>query len=108
MSRLAFVFLVCVLALPGCYEQSPVSYGNRDQAWTSRPPVLGARGERGAPYATHKIAILLPLSGPRAGLATVLLQAAQLATDGNGGPALDVLDTEGTSSGAAGAGTTAL
>ncbi len=106
MSRLAFVFLVCVLALPGCYEQSPVSYGNRYQAWPSRPTVLGGPAEAAVPYATRKIAILLPLSGPRAGLASILLQAAQLATDGS--PALDVLDTAGTASGAAGAVNTAL
>jgi branched-chain amino acid transport system substrate-binding protein len=107
MSRLAFGFLVCVLALPGCSEQSPISYGNRYQVSPSRPTVLGGPAEA-APYATRKIAILLPLSGPRAGLATVLLQAAQLAADGNGGQALDVLDTEGTASGAAGAVNTAL
>ncbi|HET6609163.1 MAG TPA: penicillin-binding protein activator [Rhodopila sp.] len=110
MSRLAFAFLVCIFALSGCSEQSPVSYGQRYQGAPSGPTVLGGPGEAaaGSPYATHKIAILLPLSGPRAGLASVLLQAAQLAADGNGGSSLDVLDTAGTASGAVEAVNTAL
>ncbi len=39
------------------------------------------------------VAILLPLTGPRADLGQVLLQAAQLALQDNRGPSLDVLDT---------------
>jgi branched-chain amino acid transport system substrate-binding protein len=47
------------------------------------------------------VAILLPMTGPRADLGQVLLQAAQLALQDNGGPSLDVLDTGGTAAGAA-------
>jgi branched-chain amino acid transport system substrate-binding protein len=47
------------------------------------------------------VAILLPLTGPRADLAPVLLQSAQLALQDNSGPTLDVLDTAGTAAGAA-------
>jgi branched-chain amino acid transport system substrate-binding protein len=47
------------------------------------------------------VAILLPMTGPRADLGQVLLQAAQLALQDNSGPSLDVLDTGGTAAGAA-------
>ena len=47
------------------------------------------------------MAILLPLTGPRAALGQVLLQSAQLALQDNSGPPLDVLDTGGTTTGAA-------
>lgn len=49
------------------------------------------------------MAILLPLTGPRADLGQILLQSAQLALQDNTGPSLDVLDTGGTASGAAAA-----
>jgi branched-chain amino acid transport system substrate-binding protein len=49
----------------------------------------------------HAVAILLPLTGPRADVGQVLLQAAQLALQDHSGPALDVLDTGGSSAGAA-------
>lgn len=54
------------------------------------------------------VAILVPLTGTRAGLGTILAQAAQLAIQGNGGAPLDVLDTEGTPGGAANAAKIAL
>ena len=41
------------------------------------------------------------MTGPRADLGQVLLQAAQLALQDNSGPSLDVLDTGGTPAGAA-------
>ncbi len=47
------------------------------------------------------VAILLPLTGQRADLGQVLLQAAQLALPEGSSPALDVLDTNGTPAGAA-------
>lgn len=53
-------------------------------------------------------AILLPLTGPRAELGQVLLQAAQLALQGDAGLSLDVLDTAGTPAGAAAAAQTAV
>jgi branched-chain amino acid transport system substrate-binding protein len=51
---------------------------------------------------------LLPLTGARADLGQVLLQAAQLALQDNSGPTLDALDTAGTSAGAATAAQTAV
>jgi branched-chain amino acid transport system substrate-binding protein len=56
----------------------------------------------------QKAAILLPLTGPRADLGKVLLQAAQLAVQNGTGPALDVIDTGGTAAGAAAAVQTAI
>jgi branched-chain amino acid transport system substrate-binding protein len=53
-------------------------------------------------------ALLLPLTGPRADLGQVLLQAAQLALQDNRGPSLDPLDTGGTPVGAATAAQTAV
>jgi len=48
------------------------------------------------------------MTGPRAGLGQVLLQAAQLASQSGGGLTLDVLDTSGTAVGAAAAAQTAV
>jgi branched-chain amino acid transport system substrate-binding protein len=59
----------------------------------------------GARYAA---AILLPLNGPRAGVGQVLLQAAQLALQGDQVLSLDVLDTGGTAAGAVTAAQTAV
>ena len=53
------------------------------------------------------VAILLPLTGPRADLGQVLLQGGPTGSSGNSGPALDVLDTGGTAAGAADAAKTA-
>lgn len=64
------------------------------------PTALGANGP--PPGQTGQaVAILLPLTGPRADLGQVLLQAAQLALQDNRGPSLDVLDTGGSPGGAA-------
>jgi outer membrane PBP1 activator LpoA protein len=54
------------------------------------------------------VALLLPLSGPRADLGQVLLQAAQLALAVPNGPALDVKDTAGSPQGAAAAAQAAI
>ena len=66
-------------------------------------PEGAATGQRaaatGAPVANRKVAVLLPLTGPNAGLGRNLLQAAQLAL-GADGPQLDVRDTAGTPTGA--------
>lgn len=51
------------------------------------------------PLTSQKVAALLPLTGPNAGLGHDLLQAVQLAL-GAGGPQLDVRDTGGTPTGA--------
>jgi hypothetical protein len=54
------------------------------------------------------VAILLPLSGPRADIGQPMLQAAQLALDAPGAPPLIVKDTGGTPDGASAAATAAL
>lgn len=73
----------------------------------ARGPVIGAAVD---PPATaqaklgsggQRIAVLLPLSGPRAELATPLSQAVQLALDTPGAPPYDKIDTAGTAEGAA-------
>ncbi len=51
--------------------------------------------------------MLLPMTGPRADVGKVLLQAAQLALGNGAGPALDVIDTAGTPAGAVTAAQTA-
>ena len=55
-----------------------------------------------------KVAILLPLSGPRADIGQPMLQAAQLALDAPGAPTLIVKDTGGTPDGASAAAQAAL
>jgi branched-chain amino acid transport system substrate-binding protein len=52
------------------------------------------------PGSGQSVAILLPLTGPRADIGHVLQQAAQLALQDGRGPTLDVLDTGGTAVGA--------
>ena len=65
---------------------------------TAVTPIVGA----------NRVAILLPLSGPRADIGQPMLQAAQLALDTPGAPTLIVKDTGGTPDGAAAAATAAL
>lgn len=54
------------------------------------PPMQSAT-QAGPPH----IAILLPLSGPRAGVGQAMLKAAQLALSAPGAPVLDIKDTAG-------------
>ncbi|HVY13718.1 MAG TPA: penicillin-binding protein activator [Rhodopila sp.] len=102
MGRWASVFLIWVLALASCSSENPnFRYGY--QSSSTRPTVLGANGGPGSGQSARHIAILLPLTGPHAGVGAILLQAAQLAFQGEAGSSLDVLDTAGTPSGAANA-----
>ena len=112
MVRRAFVLLLGTLALPwvlaGCGGGTgqPPSYGTpvalvpapRPYQGTAVTPIVGA----------NRVAILLPLSGPRADIGQPMLQAAQLALDTPGAPTLIVKDTGGTPDGAAAAATAAL
>jgi branched-chain amino acid transport system substrate-binding protein len=100
MRQRAFFHLICALALAGCGQQTSGRYGGGYQSGLSAPTPLG--GTR------HAAAALLPLTGPRADLGQVLLQAAQLALQDNTGPRLDALDTGGTPAGAANAAQTAI
>jgi branched-chain amino acid transport system substrate-binding protein len=112
MVRRAFVFLLGMLTLTGCgggyggnYGQ-PYSYGS-PMALTPAPGSYQA--QPAAPTAgSSRVAILLPLSGPHADQAQPMLQAAQLALDVSGAPALIVKDTGGTPDGAASAAQAAL
>jgi branched-chain amino acid transport system substrate-binding protein len=99
MRQRAFLLLLCALTLSGCGEQYSGQYGGGYQSGSNAPTSLAPNAP--APGETRQtVAILLPLTGPRADLGQVLLQAAQLALQG-GGPSLDVLDTGGTAAGAA-------
>ena len=69
---------------------------------------LGGPGSPSGGPGGQRVAILLPLSGPRADIGQPLLQAAQLALDGPGAPQLDVKDTGGTPQGAAAAAQAAI
>lgn len=80
--------------------QSSGRYGDGLQSGSNSLATLGPGGlADGKPQ--QSVAILLPLTGPRSDLGRILLQAAQLALQDNTGPALDVLDTGGTATGAA-------
>ena len=106
MLRRAFVLLLGTVALAGCGGGS--GYGPRGYR-----PGAGARCwvvslvRPGGP-AGQRVAILLPLSGPRADIGQAMLHAAQLALDGPGAPPLDAKDTGGTPSGAAAAAQSAI
>ena len=98
MLRRAFLLLLGTGLLEGCgggygplggYAGPPVPLGGG-------PPVAGPISQR--------VAILLPLSGPRADIGQAMLHAAQLALDAN----LDARDTGGTPQGAAAAARDAL
>ena len=69
-------------------------------------PILG--GFANPSPSGARVALLAPLSGPNAERGTALAQAAKLALEVPGAPALDVLDTQGTQEGAAAAARTAL
>src|SRR5258708_36626141 len=100
MWQRTFLLLICALTLSDCGQQYSGRYGGGYQTGGFGPTSLGPN--TGAPGGTrHSVAILLPLTGPRADLAPVLLQSAQLALQDNSGPPLDVLDTAGTAAGAA-------
>ena len=78
--------LFAAAALAGCVV-APDGGAPAQRAGTAAPPV------------NAKVAVLVPLTGPNAGLGRNLLQAVQLAL-GPGGPQLDVQDTAGTPTGA--------
>lgn len=99
MRHRAFFILVCMLWVSGCADRTSGRYGGGDQfgAGFGSPPGFGGAS---GPNAVQKVAILLPVTGPRADIGKVLAQAAQLALPPGGAPALDVIDTGGTAAGA--------
>ncbi len=124
MVRRAFVLLLGLLALPAALAGCAGEYASGNYAQPYSP--YGAPGSNGAPMAlgpapgayqaapqaptagAARVAILLPLSGAHADLGQPMLQAAQLALDAPGAPALIVKDTGGTPEGAAAAAQAAL
>jgi ABC-type branched-subunit amino acid transport system substrate-binding protein len=115
----AWALLAATLALAGCGTSGPGygSYGSygrtpsmlRPQPYQSQPRLPDEAPPAGgfAP-AGQRVALLVPLSGPNAERGQALAQAAKLAMDVQGAPALDVFDTLGTPDGAAGAAQAAL
>ncbi len=101
-----------MLALAGCgggyggYYNQPYPYGSPMALTPNQAPY---QAQPTAPTAgAGRVAILLPLSGPHADQGQPMLQAAQLALDAPGAPALIVKDTGGTPQGAAAAAQAAL
>lgn len=89
MIRRTFALLLAAVALAAC---------------TGQPGFLGGYpgGAGGRPLGpARQVAILLPLTGPRANLASQLRNAAELALAAPGSPGLDVRDTAGSPAGAA-------
>src|ERR1700723_2531563 len=104
MVRWAFVILLGMLALAGCGGGYGGGYGRPypNGSPMALVPAQGPyQGAQAAPTAgASRVAILLPLSGPRADIGQPMLQAAQVALDAPGAPALIVKDTGGTPQGA--------
>jgi len=99
MRQRAFLILICALWLSGCGFQSSGRYGAGAQFGSNAPNSLGPNPAL-SPASGQSVAILLPLTGPRADIGHVLEQAARLALQDGRGPSLDVLDTAGTAAGA--------
>lgn len=91
MLRRAFLLLFGTGLLEGC------GGGYGPFGGYGGPPVPLGTGQPAAAPLSQKVAILLPLSGPRADIGQAMLHAAQLALAGN----LDVHDTGGAPQGAA-------
>lgn len=109
MLRRTFALLLVSLTLSAC---TTLGIGGQDQS----RPVIGAPLPSTA-QATPKlspgsggmrVAILVPLTGPRAEIGQVLVQAARVALETQGAPPLDQQDTGGTAEGAANAARAAI
>jgi hypothetical protein len=100
MVRRASALLLATVALAGCVgAYAPYQAG---QPGSYVRDVGAGRYRPGDASAGARVAILLPLSGPRADLGQAMLHAAQLAYETNDGRApLDAHDTGGTPEGAA-------
>ena len=83
---LAFGLLASGLLLSACGQTMP----------EGPPPMLGTVAPPAAqPQGPRRLALLLPLSGPNAGVAAAMQQAAELAASTPGAPPLDIRDTGG-------------
>jgi branched-chain amino acid transport system substrate-binding protein len=88
--------------MSGCAEQytEPSGFGYPPTSNGRILPGVSQFGSLGSKSPNQRVAILLPLTGPRSDLGQLLLHAAQLALPEGQSPVLDVLDTAGTSDGA--------
>jgi hypothetical protein len=112
MRRRAFL-LLGPLALTGCGGGPPGYYpaGGYGAGYGAGGAPIGlGTGQPlpGAPPRSQVVALLAPVTGPRADLGQALVQAAQLAMAVPGAPQLDVKDTGGTPQGAAAAAQAAI
>ncbi|HVZ09409.1 penicillin-binding protein activator [Rhodopila sp.] len=108
MRSRAYSLLVFVLVLGGCTAGAP-QYGYQTSGAASRaggPVSMAAPGGMPGPLeGGQRVALLAPMTGPRADLGQVLKQAALLVLPESN---LDVIDTGGTASGAASAAQAAI
>ncbi len=95
MLRRAFALLVGTLGLAACTYPPGVAPG-----YPPGYPVGLVPGPQPV-AAAGQVAVLLPLTGPRADIGQAMLKAAQLALDAPGAPRLDPHDTTGSPQGAA-------
>lgn len=96
-----------MFTISGCAELSSGRYGS-GYLFGSNATLPPGSGGTYPSASGGKVAILLPLTGPRADIGRVLAQAAQLALPTGASPALDIIDTAGTAAGAATAAQAAL
>lgn len=95
MLRRTWLLMACSLGLAACSVQGPYAPG--------RPAGLFPGTSGAPPPASRKVAILLPLSGPLAGVGQDMLQAAELVLQQPGSPAFQAYDTMSSPEGAAAA-----
>src|ERR1700761_4676501 len=105
MRRGTYLLLTSVLGFAGCGSIGGGIYGSGPSASTT---YLAPNTADLATGPKPAVAILVPLTGPRANIGQILVQAAQLGLQDPNSPKLDVLDTGGTPQGAATAVQTAI
>jgi branched-chain amino acid transport system substrate-binding protein len=94
MLRRAFLLLMGSASLAGCASRTAPTYN------AGAPGYAPVPSTQAVVLSNRKVAILLPLTGPRADIAQPMLQAAQLALSAPGSPILIQGDTGGTVAGA--------
>ncbi|MGB0935190.1 MAG: penicillin-binding protein activator [Alphaproteobacteria bacterium] len=106
-------FLICLLAviavsLSGC--QSPRKQDSARAPITTTPQARAPVYDNKAPKRTHKVALLLPLTGRSSGLGQAMLQSAQMSLFDNPDSGLELMvrDTQGNPQVAAQAATDAI
>lgn len=102
----AFTLLAAATGLAACVAEP--NAGGYNQPIGLNASSGPARAAPGGEAPGHRVAILLPLTGPNAEVGQALLRAAQLSLSQPGSPPLDARDTAGTPGGAADAARAAL